>query len=152
MIPTTKAYTTSKVVPAHSRAEVEVFLDKYKITKTMWVKDNPENTYIVFEKKFPGIDKAIAYKVQVPFIEKKTGGKWNKTIEYDELRSYRFFFHIFKSMLLNADIGMEFEQIFGNYMVVGTLADGTPQTIQDRITTSLLNSKNPALEFKEKKD
>ena len=46
----------------------------------------------------------------------------------------------------------EVEQIFGNYMVIGALEDGTPQTIQDRITTSLLNSKNPALEFKEKKD
>jgi len=129
-----------------------VLLDKYKITKTMWVKDSPENSYIVFEKKFSGIDKSIAYKVQVPFIEKQTGSKWNKTTEYDEVRSYRFFFHIFKSMLLNADIGMEFEQIFGNYMVIGALPDGTPQTIQDRITTSLMNAKNPALEFKDKKD
>ncbi len=34
MIPKSKAYATSKVTPAHSRAEVEDLLAKFHITKT----------------------------------------------------------------------------------------------------------------------
>jgi len=144
MIPKTKAYATSKVTPAHSRAEVEDLLSKFRITKTMWKREDPQASYFVFEKPFDGVKEAIAYKVGLPFIEKKTRhGK-----EFDEIRSYRFFFHIFKAAMLNFDIGMEFEQIFGNFMIVGKLPDGTPESVQDRICASLMSGKVPALEAK----
>ena len=145
MIPTTKAYATSKVTPAHSRAEVEDLLSKFNITKTMWKRDEPQSSYFVFEKPFDGVKDAIAYKVGLPFIEKKTRhGK-----EFDEIRSYRFFYHIFKAAMLNFDIGMEFEQIFGNFMVVDSLPDGTPLSIQDKIGQNLLEGNTPALELKQ---
>ena len=143
MIPTTKSYATSRVTPAHSRAEVEDLLAKFHITKTMWKRDDPQLSYFVFEKPFDGVKDAIAYKVGLPFIEKKTRhGK-----EFDEIRSYRFFFHIFKAAMLNFDIGMEFEQIFGNYMVVGKLPDGTPVSLMDKICKSLVEGNQPALEL-----
>ena len=143
MIPKSKAYSTSKVTPAHSRAEVEDLLAKFNITKTMWKRDEPNNSYFVFEKPFDGVKKAIAYKVGLPFIEKKTRG----VVDFDEIRSYRFFYHIFKAAMLNFDIGMEFEQIFGNFMVVDSLKDGTPLSIQDKIGQNLLEGNAPALEF-----
>lgn len=146
MIPQTKAYSTTTVDPAHSRADVESMLDKFKITKTMWYKEQPENTFLVFERRYQGVEKPLIYKVQVPFIEKKIG-RYGE-IEFDDKRSYRFFFHIFKALLLNSDIGMEFEQIFSNYLVIGKLPDGTPETIQDRVSQSLLSGKYPALEEK----
>lgn len=143
MIPTTKAYATSKVTPAHSRAEVEDLLAKFHITKTMWKRDEPNNSYFVFEKPFDGVKQALAYKVGLPFIEKKI----RDVVEFDEIRSYRFFFHIFKAAMLNFDIGMEFEQIFGNFLVVDSLKDGTPLSIQDKISQNLIEGKSPALEF-----
>lgn len=148
MIPTTKAYHDTKVTPPHSRADVEEMLEKHGVQNFAWKRDDPELTYLLFEKKFKDMTKALYYKVQVPFIEKKDGRGYNKTTVYDEKRSYRFFYHIFKSMLLNYDIGMEFEMIFSNYLVVGKLPDGTPMTIQDKVATALLNNQNPALEFK----
>jgi len=144
LIPKTKAYATSKVTPAHSRAEVEDLLAKFNITKTMWKRDEPNNSYFVFEKPFDGVKQALAYKVGLPFIEKSIRGD----IEFDEIRSYRFFFHIFKAAMLNFDIGMEFEQIFGNFLVVDSLQDGTPISIQDKISQNLIEGKSPALEFK----
>lgn len=138
MIPTTRAYENSKVTPGRSRADVEDLLAKFNITNTMWKRDDPKLSYFVFQKPFEGIAEKIAYKVGVPFIENKSG--------YNEVRSYRFFFHIFKAAMLNFDIGMEFEQIFGNYMVVGQLKDGTPESIQDRVVGQLLVGKHPALE------
>jgi len=141
MIPTCTAYDRSKVAPAFSRAEVEEFLSKWHITKTMWKRDDPLCTYFVFEKPYDGVKQALAYKVQVPHIEKK--GRHGK--EYDETRSYRFFYHIFKAAMLNFDIGMEFEQIFGNYLIVEKLPDGTPISIQDKIHQNLGAGKQPAL-------
>ncbi len=145
MIPTTKAYATSKVTPAHSRAEVEDLLSKFKITKTMWMREDPNVSYFVFEKPFDGVKQPLAYKVSVPFIEKMVGQGGNRHQEYDEVRAYRFFFHIFKAGMLNFDIGMEFEQIFGNYLIVDKLADGTPLSIQDKVCQNLVEGKAPAL-------
>lgn len=146
MIPKTKAYATSKVTPAHSRAEVEDLLAKFKITKTMWKRDDPTNSYFVFEKPFDGVKQALAYKVGLPHIEKQN--KRERIVEFDEIRSYRFFYHIFKAAMLNFDIGMEFEQIFGNFLVVDSLKDGTPLSIQDKVSQNLLEGNSPALEFK----
>ena len=149
MIPDTKAYNTTKVTPPHSRADVEEMLEKYGVHNFAWKRDDPEQTYLLFEKKFKDMQKPLYYKVQVPFVEKYQGQGYSKTKVYDEARSYRFFYHIFKSMLLNHDIGMEFEMIFSNYLVIGKLPDGTPQTIQDKVAISLLENKDPALEFKD---
>jgi len=144
MIPKTRAYEASKVTPPLSRAEVEDLLSKFNITKTMWKRDDPQSSYFVFEKPYDGVKEAIAYKVGLPFIERKN--RHGKT-EYDEVRSYRFFFHIFKAAMLNFDIGMEFEQIFGNFMVVGKLPDGTPLSLQDKVSMALVQGKAPALEL-----
>lgn len=138
MIPKTRAYENSTVTPGRSRADVEELLSKFNITNTMWKRDDPQLSYFVFQKPFEGVAEKISYKVGVPFIENKSG--------YNEVRSYRFFFHIFKAAMLNFEIGMEFEQIFGNYMVIGKLPDGTPQNIQDKVGEALVQGKVPALE------
>lgn len=141
MIPTTTAYDRSKTLPAMSRAEVETLLSKFNITKTMWKRDDPADTFFVFEKPFDGIQQPLSYKVSVPHIEKKT--KHGR--EYDEVRAYRFFYHIFKACMMNFDIGMHFEQIFGNYLIVDSLKDGTPISVQDKIHKSLAAGHAPAL-------
>lgn len=146
MIPTNNNYKTTTVDSAHSRADVETMLEKHDVRNFAWKRDNPELTYLLFEKKFGDMEKKLLYKVQVPFVE-KSQGKYKESV-YDEKRAYRFFFHIFKSMLLNYDIGMEFEMIFSNFLVIGQLPDGTPMTIQDKVGAALVENKNPALEFK----
>jgi len=146
MIPDGNSYKNTTVDPAHSRADVETMLEKHGVGNFMWKRDDHENTYLVFEKKFQSMQKPLLYKIQVPFIE-KSQGKYKDPI-FDEKRSYRFFYHIFKALLLNEQIGMNFEMIFSNYMVIGKLGDGTPETIQDRVGAALVNQKDPALEFK----
>ena len=147
MIPENNNYKTTKVEPAHSRADVELMLEKHGVQNFAWKRDDPNATYLLFEKQFGDMTKKLIYKVQVPHIEKTTGQGYGQETIYDEKRSYRFFFHIFKSLLLNHDIGMEFEMIFANHLVIGQLPDGTPQTIQDKVGAALVDNKNPALEF-----
>ncbi len=145
MIPDGNNYKETRVEPAHSRAEVEVMLEKQGVKNFAWKRDDPNNTYLMFEKKFRSMTKALYYKVQVPFVE-KTQGKYKDPI-YDEKRAYRFFYHIFKSLMLNEQIGMDFEMIFSSYMVIGKLPDGTPTTIMDKVGAALVDNRNPALEF-----
>jgi len=144
MIPKTNAYANTKVSANRTRFDVEEMLEKkYKVTKTIWKKDDPLNSYFGFE--YLGETKTpIVYKVQIPFIEKEErevkNNRYSKKIKvYDVERSYRFFYHIFKALLLNADIGMGFEQMMASYMVVGTLADGSPQNVLDKVNELIVD-------------
>lgn len=125
----------------------------FGITLTAWKREDPENTYFAFQHKSEGVDKPLTYKVQIPFIEKVVKENphnrySDKMNVYDEPRSYRFFYHILKSMMLNAQIGMTFEETFANYLVVGALPDGTPKTVQEVILSKIADGKQPALEIK----
>lgn len=74
-------------------------------------------------------------------------GKYKQAI-YDEVRSYRILFHVLKALLLNTDVGMSFEQSFGNYIVVGQLEDGSPMSVGDKIATTIIKNGLPALEIR----
>jgi len=154
LIPTVKAYINTKASPNKTRFEVEDMLQKnFNITLTAWKREDPENTYFAFQHKSEGVDKPLTYKVQIPFIEKVVKENphnrfSNKKNIYDEPRAYRFFYHILKSMMLNAQIGMTFEETFANYLVVGQLPDGTPKTVQEVILSKIADGKAPALEMK----
>lgn len=145
MIPKVKNYQDTGVSGAKTRFEIEEMLEKhFKVIRTAWKREDPEETYLMFEYK--GKDKSPQiYKVGVPFIEKKFG-RYGE-IKYDEPRAYRFFFHIFKSMMLNNEIGMGFEQIFSNFLVIDKTPDGTPINVQERILEAHASGKVPALPF-----
>jgi len=154
MIPKVKAYLGTKTSPNKTRFEVEDMLEKnFGITLTAWKREDPENTYFAFQHKSDGVEKPLTYKVQIPFIEKKEravkNNRYSEQVNvYDEPRAYRFFYHILKSMMLNAQIGMTFEETFSSYLVVGKLPDGTPTTVQDVILEKISDGKVPALEMK----
>ena len=145
MIPATNLYKNSKVKPPHSRAEVEILLEKFGVKKFGWKRDVPENSFLMFQKTedFSGKDQEITYKVSIPFIEKPQG-KYKEAV-YDETRSYRIMFHVLKHLLLNTDVGMSFEQAFGNYIVVGQLPNKDPQNVQESIGEAVMGGKLPAL-------
>ena len=153
MIPKISAYKDTNVSANKTRFEIEEMLEtKFKVTTTLWKKEDPENTYFAFQYKTKHSDKPITYKVQVPFIEKsrraEERNKHSKIIStYDEKRSYRFFFHIFKAMMINTEIGMDFEQIMANYMVVGKLEDGTPVNVLEKVTELIVNPERKVLEL-----
>lgn len=148
MIPKTNLYKSSTVSPHHSRADVEQLLEKFDVKKFAWKRDDPANSFVLFQRKeqFSGNEREVTYKVTIPFIEKITGREKHR--DYDEVRSYRILFHILKHQLLNTDVGMEFEQVFGNYIVVGQLKDGTPQNVMDKIGQSIMDNGLPQLEIK----
>lgn len=150
MIPKSNLYTSSNVAPAHSRAEIEILLEKFGVKKFAWKRDDDRTAFLMFQRKedFTGHNREVTYKVTIPFIEKLTGGKHSKVTEYDEIRSYRILFHILKALLLNTDVGMAFEQVFGNYIVVGQLENGDPMNVQDKIGAALVDDKIPVLELK----
>jgi len=154
MIPEVKAYLGTKTSPNKTRFEVEDMLEKhFGITMTAWKRENPENTYFAFQHKSEGVAKPLTYKVQIPFIEKNEREKKNNRYSdiiavYDESRSYRFFYHILKSMMLNAQIGMTFEETFSSYLVVGALPDGTPKNVQEVLLEKIALGKTPALMVK----
>lgn len=147
MIPKTTLYDRSKVSPAHSRADIEELLDKFGVKKFAWKRDVAEDSFMMFQRieNFTGNNREVTYKVGIPFIEKTQKGIVDT---YDEVRSYRILFHILKAMLLNTDVGMEFEQVFGNYIIVGQLPNGDPMNVQDKIAMALVDDKIPQLEMK----
>ena len=155
MIPTVKAYLNTKASPNKTRFEVEEMLQKnFGITMTAWKREEPENTYFAFQHKTEGQDKPLTYKVQIPFIEKvvkeNPHSRYSDTKQiYDEPRSYRFFYHILKAMMLNAQIGMTFEETFSSYLVVGQLPDGTPKNVQEVLLEKIASGGIPALELKD---
>jgi len=154
LIPTAKAYLGTKTSPNKTRFEVEEMLQKnFGITMTAWKREDPENTYFAFQHKSEGIAKPLTYKVQIPFIEKQErevkNNRYSDLIAvYDEPRSYRFFYHILKSMMLNAQIGMTFEETFSSYLVVGALPDGTPKNVREVLLERIADGKVPALAVK----
>jgi len=151
MIPKVKAYLGTKTSPNKTRFEVEDMLEKnFGITLTAWKREKPENTFFAFQHKSDGIEKPLTYKVQIPFIEKSEravkNNRYSDIVQvYDEPRSYRFFYHILKSMMLNAQIGMTFEETFSSYLVVGALPDGTPKNVQEVLLEKIALGKTPAL-------
>ena len=147
MIPSSNLYLKSKVTPAHSRADVEEMLEKFGVKKFGWKRDEPTESYLMFQRNedFTGKERPVTYKVTIPFIEKEVGKRYNKSIEHDEVRSYRILFHVLKALLLNTDVGMSFEQAFGNYIIIGQLPDGSPMSVGDNIAQSLVNDKIPKL-------
>ena len=152
MIPKISAYKNTPVAANKTRFDVENMLEtKFGVTTTLWKKENPENTYFAFQFKSTHDPKPITYKIQIPFIQKMPNGvnfKQNpEKAQYDEKRSYRFFFHIFKAMMQNTEIGMDFEQIMANYMVVGTLEDGTPVNVLEKVTELIVSPDRKALEL-----
>ncbi len=149
MIPTVKAYQDTGVPGNKTRFDVESMLEKhYGVTLTAWKREDPKNTYFAFQYKSENMEKPLTYKVQVPFIEKMSGRGFDRKAVYDEPRSYRFFFHIFKAMFLNTQIGMSFEETFSSYLVVGALPDGTPINVQEKILERISVGKVPALEMR----
>lgn len=140
-----KAYLNSDVPATKSRHDVEYMLEKHGIKNFAWKKENPQQSYLLFQTETN--NQKLTFKVSVPFIEKedKSTPSWSRKNIYDEIRSYRFFFHIFKSMLLNTEIGMSMQEVFGNYLVVGQLPDGTPMSVSDKITEMIATNKVPSL-------
>lgn len=138
------AYKSSDTQPETSRAEVERFLNKLDIKTFMWNRDTPESSYLLFKYKSKHLTEPIAYKVSVPFIEKR-GAHNHKEIKYDEKRSYRFFWHIFKNCMLMGEIGMEIEQIFRDFLVIGQHPDGSPLTLGEKHDISLASGDLKAL-------
>lgn len=128
------AYSDSDASPETSRAEVEKFLLKFGIKTFMWNRDSPENTYLLFKYNSTKTNEPMAFKVNVPFIEKYDPHK--KPI-YNEKRSYRFFWHIFKSCMLMSEIGMTVEQVFRDFLVIGKHPDGTPMTLGEKYDIAL---------------
>ena len=151
MIPKVNAYEDSSVSAKKTRFDIEELLEKkFKITRTIWRRDDPENTYFGFQYTPTGMDKPLTFKVQVPFIEKmqreQPKNRYSKQVAvYNEDRSYRFFYHIFKAMMLNTDIGMNLEQIMSSYLVVGQLADGTPVNVMDKVLEVVSDPERKAL-------
>lgn len=145
MIPKTNLYLRDYVSPAHTRADIEELLDKFGVKKFAWKRDDPMFSFMMFQRKedFTGHNREVTYKITIPFIEKNVKGE----MEFHEVRSYRILYHILKAMLLNTDVGMEFEQVFGNYIIVGQLKNGDPMNVQDKIAEALIADKIPQLEL-----
>lgn len=148
MIPSIKAYLNSTVKRAKSQFQVEDMLEQFGIKNTIWRRNDPKDTWLAFEfQKEDG--QKLVFKINVPFVEKEAADPDNrgeKVIVYDEIRSFRFFYHIFKAQLQNTELGMEFDQMFLQYLVVDRMKDGTLITAHDQILQKIADKKIPALE------
>lgn len=144
MIPDTELYKNTTVSSMKTMDECRKMLKKFNINQMRWTQESEKNSFLEFiiteEEKPP-----VLVKINVPFIEKETGKKWEKIIEYHEERSFRFFFHYLKGLLGAKETGIS--SIYKIFMghIVTQLKDGSSVTLGEQLDTEIAQGHMPAI-------
>lgn len=145
MIPHTELYKTTTVSSMRTMDETRKMLKKFGINQMRWTQESDKNSYLEFiineEGKPP-----VLVKINVPHIEKQVGSRYNKIIEYNEERSFRFFWHYLKGLLGAKETGIS--SIYKIFMghIVTALPNGQRITLGEQMDQAIEAGKMPALD------
>lgn len=140
MIPKSNLYKGTKVDAVKTMIEVSKLLAKFSITEKRMTQQGSENSFFEFVIHR---DNAVSLliKIKIPMIEK--GSEYNR--EYDEARSFRYFFHYLKALLSAKETELySIEEIFMAHIVM-PLPSGETITMGEQLTRQLESGKAPAL-------
>ena len=146
MIPDSNLYKSTKVNSIKTMMEVQKLLTKFGIIEKRLTQGTGDSSFFEFiirkdEKT------SLMIKIKIPFIEKEVGKRYsNKTIEYDEERSFRYFYHYLKALLSAKEAEIySLEEIFMAHIVM-PLPNGQTITLGEQLTQQIQNGTTPALE------
>jgi len=140
VIPKSNLYKGTKVDSVKTMVEVSKLLAKFSITEKRMTQQGPENSFFEFVIHR---DNAVSLliKIKIPFIEK--GPTYQQ--EYDEARSFRYFYHYLKALLSAKETELySIEEIFMAHIVM-PLPSGETITMGEQLTRQLETGKVPAL-------
>ena len=125
--------------------EVQKLLTKFGIREKRLTQGAGDNSFFEFIIR-KDEDTSLMIKIKIPFIEKEVGSRYSKTIEYDEERSFRYFYHYLKALLSAKEAEIySLEEIFMAHIVM-PLPNGQTITLGEQLTQQIESGNTPALE------
>ena len=145
MIPQTNLYKGTKVNSIKTMMEVQKLLTKFGIIEKRLTQQGADNNFFEFIIR-KDENTSLMIKIKIPFIEKEVGDRWNKTREYDEERSFRYFYHYLKALLSAKEAEIySLEEIFMAHIVM-PLPNGQTITMGEQLTQQIEQGNTPMLE------
>ncbi|MCZ6581613.1 MAG: hypothetical protein O6761_00355 [Thaumarchaeota archaeon] len=144
MIPNSNLYKGTLVHSSKTMMDVQKLLAKFDIKEKRLTQQGEDNSFFEFiirkdEKS------SLMIKIKIPCIEKEVG-RYTKTIEYDEERSFRYFYHYLKALLSAKEAEIySLEEIFMAHIVM-PLPNGQTITLGEQLTQQIESGNTPALE------
>ena len=121
--------------------EVNRLLQKFGIVEKRLTQQGNENNFFEFIIRKEN-DTSLLIKIKIPFIQKQN----RYDTEYDESRSYRYFYHYLKALLSAKEAEIySLEEIFMAHIVMA-LPSGQTITLGEQLTKQLEEGNAPALQ------
>uniref|UniRef100_A0AAT9J746 ORF14 n=1 Tax=Nitrosopumilaceae spindle-shaped virus TaxID=3065433 RepID=A0AAT9J746_9VIRU len=140
MIPKTSLYKGTVVDSVKTMIDVNKLLAKFGIQEKRLTQQGGDKSYFEFIIRKDN-DVSLMIKIKIPFIEK--GSRYSK--EYDEARSYRYFYHYLKALLSAKEAEMySIEEIFMAHIVM-KLPSGESVTLGDQLVKQIESGNTPML-------
>lgn len=125
--------------------DVQKLLTKFGIKEKRLTQQGPETSFFEFIIR-KDVDTSLMIKIKIPFIERKTGSRYTESIEYDEERSFRYFYHYLKALLSAKEAEIySLEEIFMAHIVM-PLPNGQTITLGEQLTKQIESGNTPMLE------
>jgi len=141
MIPKSNLYKNTQVDMVKTMIEVNRLLQKFGIVEKRLTQQGNENNFFEFIIRKEN-DTSLLIKIKIPFIQKQN----RYDTEYDESRSYRYFYHYLKALLSAKEAEIySLEEIFMAHIVMA-LPSGQTITLGEQLTKQLEEGNAPALQ------
>ena len=145
MIPDSNLYQNTKVNSIKTMMEVQKLLTKFGIIEKRLTQGGGDNSYFEFIIR-KDENTSLMIKIKIPFIEKEIGNRYNRKLEYDEERSFRYFYHYLKALLSAKEAEIySLEEIFMAHIVM-PLPNGQTVTLGEQLTKQIKTGKTPMLQ------
>ena len=145
MIPDSNLYKNTKVNSIKTMMEVQKLLTKFGIKEKRLTQQGGDNSFFEFIIR-KDKDTSLMIKIKIPFIEKEVGSRYDKSIEYDEERSFRYFYHYLKALLSAKEAEIySLEEIFMAHIVM-PLPNGQTITLGEQLVKQIDSGNTPMLQ------
>ncbi len=145
MIPDSNLYKNTKVNSIKTMMEVQKLLTKFGIVEKRLTQQGGNNSFFEFIIR-KDENTSLMIKIKIPFIEKEVGDRYNRTLEYDEERSFRYFYHYLKALLSAKEAEIySLEEIFMAHIVM-PLPNGQTVTLGEQLTKQIETGNTPMLD------
>jgi len=125
--------------------EVQKLLTKFGIVEKRLTQGIGDSSFFEFIIRKDD-DTSLMIKIKIPFIEKEVGSRYSKSIEYDEERSFRYFYHYLKALLSAKEAEIySLEEIFMAHIVM-PLPNGQTVTLGEQLTKQIESGNTPMLQ------
>lgn len=135
-------YADTHVSIEKTKEEISHLLRKFGCRGIQWTwLDNRETLRFIHEFEYKGVNKGIAFEINIPEMGKQRGRGYDKKLIRNDYQAYRIVLHIIKAKLTAVESGVEsFENEFLS-KILYKLPDGKTQKIGDVIFDQLADSK-----------